>query len=86
MDADVGTLTPGKKADLIAVDLSALHMAPATDPQSALIYSGRASDVRLTVIGGEVCYHDGIFMLVDSDEVLTEAARLKKKISMVGNS
>ena len=48
-----GSLTPGKRADLIAVRLDRPHAVPATDPYAALVYSARADDVVLTLCDGE---------------------------------
>ena len=56
LDAEIGTLEPGKRADLCAVSLNALHATPAYDPYSALVYAASASDVICTIIGGETKY------------------------------
>ena len=56
MEAEIGTLEPGKRADLCVVSLNALHAAPAYDPYSALVYAASASDVICTVISGEIKY------------------------------
>ena len=51
--AHTGSLTPGKRADLIAVRLDAPHAVPATDPYAALVYSTRAEDVCFTLCDGD---------------------------------
>ena len=56
LDAHIGSLTPGKQADLCVVRLNELHSLPAYDPYSALVYAARASDVVLTMIGGVIRY------------------------------
>jgi 5-methylthioadenosine/S-adenosylhomocysteine deaminase len=56
MEAEAGTLEPGKRADLCLVRLGELHTTPAYDPVSALVYTARASDVICTVIAGETRY------------------------------
>lgn len=56
MDAQTGSIEPGKRADLCVVQPGALHGVPVYDPYSALVYAARASDVVLTVIEGEVRY------------------------------
>ncbi len=56
LEAEIGTLEPGKRADLCAVSLDAFHAAPAYDPYSALVYAASASDVICAIIGGEVRY------------------------------
>ena len=56
MGAEIGTLKPGKRADLCVVGLDGLHSVPAYHPYNALVYAARASDVLFTLIGGEVQY------------------------------
>jgi 5-methylthioadenosine/S-adenosylhomocysteine deaminase len=56
LESEIGTLEPGKRADICVVRLGDLHSAPAYDPISALVYSGRASDVIATYIAGEPRY------------------------------
>ena len=50
--ADIGSLEPGKLADLCVVRLGDLHSSPYYDPYSALVYASRAPDVIHTIIGG----------------------------------
>ena len=56
LQAEIGTLEPGKRADLCAVSLDSLHAAPAYDPYSALVYAASASDVICAIIDGEIKY------------------------------
>ncbi len=56
LDAEIGSLEVGKRADLCAVRLDGLHSAPAYNPYNALVYAARASDVCLTMIHGETLY------------------------------
>ena len=56
LDKEIGTLEPGKRADLCVVRTGDLHSFPIYDPYSALVYATRASDVLLTVINGETRY------------------------------
>jgi 5-methylthioadenosine/S-adenosylhomocysteine deaminase len=64
---DIGTLTRGKHADLCVVRLDGLHLCPATEDSvtEALVYSARASDVALTMVGGAVLYEMGHFPGLD---------------------
>jgi cytosine/adenosine deaminase-related metal-dependent hydrolase len=61
LDHQVGTLEPGKQADIIAVNLESLPALPCYDPYSALVYSASARDVALTMIAGETLYDNGAF-------------------------
>lgn len=56
LEREIGTLEPGKRADLCAVRIDELHSAPAYDPYNALVYAARASDVILTWISGKIVY------------------------------
>src|ERR1019366_2833607 len=67
-----GTLTPGKRADLIAVRLDVPHSTPASDPYATLVYSTRASDVCLTVCDGSVLFRDGNWTTLDKHTILTK--------------
>ncbi len=55
----IGTLEPGKRADLTAVRLDRLHTAPCYDPVSALVYAASARDVALTMVDGRPVWWRG---------------------------
>ncbi len=55
----IGTLEPGKRADLTAVRLDRLHTAPCYDPVSALVYAASARDVALTMVDGRPLWWRG---------------------------
>lgn len=74
MEAEIGSLEPGTRADLVAVDLSSASTFPSPDPYSALVYCCSAADVVLTMVEGEVIYRSGKFSRVDADEVRRRAA------------
>jgi cytosine/adenosine deaminase-related metal-dependent hydrolase len=59
LDDEVGSLEPGKAADLCAVSLRGAHTVPAGDPVAALFHAARASDVVLTVVAGRVLHRAG---------------------------
>jgi 5-methylthioadenosine/S-adenosylhomocysteine deaminase len=61
----IGSLEPGKQADIIAVRLWRTHSTPPGDPVAALFHSACASDVVLTIVGGRVLYRDGAFTTLD---------------------
>ncbi len=61
----IGSLEPGKQADIIAVRLRRTHSTPLGDPVAALFHSAYASDVVLTIVGGRVLYEDGAFTTLD---------------------
>jgi 5-methylthioadenosine/S-adenosylhomocysteine deaminase len=54
MEREIGTLEPGKAADVTAVGLRRPGAFPAYDPYSAVVYSCGARDVLLTVVAGSI--------------------------------
>lgn len=59
IDAVTGSLTPGKRADLVLVDGRASNLLPSGDPAEALVRQGRAGDIRTVVVDGRVLLDDG---------------------------
>src|SRR5690606_23489401 len=76
----IGQVTPGYRADLVAVDISSPATAPGRDPYSTLVYACRGTDVRLTMVDGEVLVRDGRVVRTDphalAERARREAARL----------
>jgi len=71
LDADIGSIEPGKRADLIVIDRDRPHLATAPDPISAVVYAARPSDVRTTIIDGAIVVDD--FQLAAADRAAIEA-------------
>jgi len=74
LESEIGSIEPGKRADIIVVNLDRPHLAPGADPYSTLVYAARGTDVRHTVVDGAVLVRDGRPVRVDPAEV-TAAAR-----------
>ncbi len=79
LDAHTGSLTPGKRADLIAVRLDRAHTVPATDPYAALVYTARADDVVLTLCDGVALYDHGAWPTLDAPAIFTQARQTRRK-------
>jgi 5-methylthioadenosine/S-adenosylhomocysteine deaminase len=56
MDGEVGTLTPGKRADLTVVSLAGSPYHPVEDPAAAVVFGGSPERVLETVVDGETRY------------------------------
>jgi 5-methylthioadenosine/S-adenosylhomocysteine deaminase len=59
-----GSLTPGKKADIVIIDGSAVNVAPIIDPVGAVVCAADISNVRTVLVDGQVVKDD--FKLVAS--------------------
>lgn len=56
LDAEIGSLAPGKRADMCAISLEGLHVAPVYDVETSLVFSASARDVVLTLVDGRVVF------------------------------
>lgn len=65
MEDEIGTLEPGKAADLCVVSLAAPHVRPVHDPAAAVLHAARGCDVVLTVVGGRVLHRSGELATLD---------------------
>ncbi len=77
---ETGSIEPGKKADLIALNLNQPHLMPMYDPVSHIVYAARGSDVRFVWVDGRQVLKDGRLLAVDEAEVLSEAKRMGLEI------
>jgi 5-methylthioadenosine/S-adenosylhomocysteine deaminase len=73
LEDEIGSIEPGKRADLILVDRDRPHLAPDLDPWSTLVYAARGTDVRLTMVDGEVLVRDFSLSKLDGSEVAAAA-------------
>jgi 5-methylthioadenosine/S-adenosylhomocysteine deaminase len=78
-----GSLTPGKRADLIVLDTRRPHWTPMYHPASHLVYTARRSDVVHTVIEGRVVMEKGRLSTLDAaqigDAVSDIAGRIRRR-------
>lgn len=81
LDKQIGSLEPGKKADLILVDTSAPHATPMYNVYSQLVYALKASDVRTVIIGGKIVMEDRQMLTLDEPEILAKAREYQKQIA-----
>jgi 5-methylthioadenosine/S-adenosylhomocysteine deaminase len=73
MENDIGSLEPGKQADIIAVDLSGLSHAPCYDPESHLVHVTGRDQVSDVWIAGERLLADGMLTRLDTKELASRA-------------
>ncbi len=76
LDGEIGSLEPGKRADVIVVNLETVHSSP-TDSKvtSALVYSSGPSDISAAIIDGEVVMRDGRLLNLNERSVIEDANR-----------
>lgn len=75
LDAEIGSLEAGKKADLILVDLRRPHLYPANMPVFRVVYFANGNDVDTVIVDGEVVLDARRPTRVNADAVLDAAQR-----------
>ncbi|MGE0315268.1 MAG: amidohydrolase family protein [Lautropia sp.] len=69
---DLGSLEPGKLADLVAIDFRRAHLTPRTNMLGTLVHTGQGRDVAMVVVDGRIVVEDGAPTLVDAAEILAK--------------
>ncbi len=74
LEGEIGSIAPGKRADLTVLDLSGPHAQPDHgDIYSRLVYSARAADVRHVIVDGKLVVQDGELRTAKVEEIGREA-------------
>jgi len=77
----IGTLEVGKRADIILVDMSSPHLQPPRDPISHLIYAAHGSDVKTTIVEGQIAMNDGEVFTIDEAEAIARATECAARVA-----
>ncbi len=72
---EIGTLEPGKRADLIALDLSGVRQEPVYDPLVSMLFCASGRDVQLTVVDGKVLYDGAAVVTLDEESIGRDVSR-----------
>ena len=72
---EIGSLEPGKRADVILLRRDAPHAIPAFDVYSQIVYSLKASDVETSIINGRVVMEQRRVLTLDEREIRKHTAR-----------
>lgn len=74
MEAEIGRIEPGYRADCVAIDLRRPHLVPHQDPLGTLVHTGMGRDVSHVIVEGEVVVEDGRPTRCDPAEVVRAGA------------
>jgi 5-methylthioadenosine/S-adenosylhomocysteine deaminase len=80
IDGRTGTLTPGKRADITAIDLSAVELAPCYDPASHIVHAAGREHVSHVWVDGVLRVENGNLLGMDVHELKLKAAHWGDKI------
>jgi cytosine/adenosine deaminase-related metal-dependent hydrolase len=81
MRDDVGSIEPGKAADLAIFDQKGLGFAGAlSDPETALVYAGDSQLAHTVLVNGEIVVRNGRLTRIDEERVAARANELSRKL------
>lgn len=81
LDGWVGSLEPGKKADIIAIDMHNSHQNPTNDPPSAIIYTANQDNVKMTMVNGRILYENFVHVSgLHRDEIVEQAREIRARV------
>jgi len=81
LDDQTGSLTPGKWADLQAVDLSQLAQQPLYDPISQLVYTDSSRATSHVWVAGKLLLNKGVLTTLDEEQIQHNARQWAARIS-----
>jgi cytosine/adenosine deaminase-related metal-dependent hydrolase len=73
LEQQVGSIAPGKRADLVLVRAQTLNAAPVVDPAVAIVHSALPTDVDTVLVDGRPLKRGGRLVTVDPDQVIEAA-------------
>lgn len=81
LEDEVGSIEPGKRADLTVLELERLHTTPRPEIVSTVVYAAEARDVRDVLIDGRPVLRDGRLTTLDERAVVAEASQQYKLLA-----
>lgn len=80
LEREIGSIEPGKWADLVILDPRGPHLEGPEDVYTRLVYSARADDVETVLVAGRTVVMDHRLVTLDLDEVLAEARTQRARL------
>jgi 5-methylthioadenosine/S-adenosylhomocysteine deaminase len=81
LEKELGSLEAGKRADVIVVDRDRPHLATGPDPYSTLVYAARGTDVRATIVDGELLVDEFAPVRIDREQVVAAARQAARQLA-----
>ncbi len=76
----IGSIEPGKRADLQLINLECLHTTPHPDPVSAIVYAADRSNVESVIVAGKFLMRDGALTTLDESQVIERGRSEARKL------
>ena len=81
IDAEVGCIEAGKRADFVVIDLDAPHLTPVWNPVATVVRSAVGSDVDTVVIDGQIVVQGRKLLTLDEEAIVEDVRRRYKKVA-----
>ncbi len=79
LEKDIGSLVPGKEADIILIDIWQPHLQPFYNPD-LLVYAASGADVNTVIINGKIVMQDRKILTFDVDEAMAKVQKLAEAL------
>ncbi|MEW5973635.1 MAG: TRZ/ATZ family hydrolase [Pseudomonadota bacterium] len=86
LDDRIGSLEPGKAADLIAIDLGQLETQPLYDPIAQIVYAAGRHQITHSWVAGRMLMNERRLLMLDEDELLANAGAWSARIMERNNA
>lgn len=80
LSSDIGSLEPGKKADMLLLDSAAPNLCPFIEGTGLIVHSGAGANVKTVLIDGQVVLQDGQPTQFDGAEVVATAQQVATRL------
>lgn len=80
MQKDIGSIEPGKRADIQLIDLGDPHLTPTVDISSSLVLYGSTASVKTVIVNGKLVKESGAFTDIDVHRCLSKAQELSDQV------
>ena len=80
LEDEIGTIEPGKKADLIIINKDKTHLYPENDLCTNLVYAANGADVDTVMIDGKIIMQNRKLINIDEKHVKKNVAKVVKRL------
>src|SRR5262249_15862689 len=80
MDREIGSIEPGKRADLIVVRMDSAHQVPLYNVFSQLVYATKASDVETVIVEAMIVMTNRRALTIDEPSVRAKSTEYRDRI------
>ena len=81
LEDEIGSLEPGKRADLAILDMRTANFTPLNDVRNHLVYCENGSSVETVIVNGEIMVDDGTLTRVDEEALMDELRDMMPQIT-----